>query len=251
MHRRPAPRAAFTLIELLVVVAIIALLIAMLLPGLGRAREQGKAVKCEANLHMLALANFLYADANRGWFPQWGYAHGGGEAAAPRAWLNTMEAEYGRNRGVLRCPSDRSRYWNVPFGEADPPRLRKTSFASNFYLSEADTPLRDRDGHPYNRLDWITRPAATIYFVELTEEGAFALSDHVHPEQWDFYIPQEKQFVATQMALERHLGKANYGMVDGHVERLAFEKTFSLDGPSSGDGHLIWFHNKYDPTVAR
>jgi len=54
----------FTLIELLVVVAIIALLIAILLPALGRARDQGKDTVCRSNLHQFGLATFQYADDN-------------------------------------------------------------------------------------------------------------------------------------------------------------------------------------------
>src|SRR5262245_3953346 len=57
---------AFTLIELLVVVAIIALLLAMLLPSLSAARGQARRVKCGSNLRQLGIAVQMYANEHRG-----------------------------------------------------------------------------------------------------------------------------------------------------------------------------------------
>ena len=60
----------FTLIELLVLIAIIALLLAILLPSLGKARDQAKNVRCRNNLKQIGLTFTLYTDDNEGKFPR-------------------------------------------------------------------------------------------------------------------------------------------------------------------------------------
>jgi prepilin-type N-terminal cleavage/methylation domain-containing protein len=69
MNRHAKPARGFTLIELLVVVAIIAILIALMIPSLGRAREQSRRTVCAANLKGIGLAINVYAEENSGRIP--------------------------------------------------------------------------------------------------------------------------------------------------------------------------------------
>ncbi|MCC6661522.1 MAG: prepilin-type N-terminal cleavage/methylation domain-containing protein [Phycisphaerales bacterium] len=68
--RIAGPHRAFTLIELLVVVAIIALLIGILLPSLGRAREAGRAAVCLSNQRQIGAAAMMYADDRKDYTPR-------------------------------------------------------------------------------------------------------------------------------------------------------------------------------------
>ena len=68
-HFRRFDVRAFTLVELLVVIGIIAVLLAILLPAVSRAREQGRQIVCANNEKQIAAAIFMYVNDNRGQLP--------------------------------------------------------------------------------------------------------------------------------------------------------------------------------------
>ena len=114
--RRPSAPRAFTLVELLVVVGIIAILIAILMPALRRAREQANGVACASNQRQLMMAFLLFAADHKGHLPG-NFTDFANPDPLKRAWLlNANEPftnapqggtiyRYLQNKDVYRCPS--------------------------------------------------------------------------------------------------------------------------------------------------
>lgn len=251
----------FTLVELLVVISIIALLMAIMMPALRKARWQAKATYCMNNLRGLGTAVNLYLNEEQERLPSTAaFAHYGGGAQG--SWFRGLQDFYG-NPLIAKCPMDRCKYWRVPvkdnISEAERALgidgLRHVSYALNYYLVKATRDATSgKSRGPYSRLGMIRRPHATVYFVELGEHPDFAAADHIHPENWpnlgsDANVLQK---VEREVAYRRHFDQANYGFVDGHVERLSFEDTFKVDWEATfTQMRFEWIHNMYDPLVAR
>ena len=125
-QRRPA---AFTLIELLVVTAIIAILAAMLLPVLGKAKSKSQDISCRNNLHQLQLCWNLYVDDHnalmppsndvtsgpmfRGVEPSWAVG-GGVHDLTTSNLMRGVLYPYNKSVGIYRCPPDKNTVANHP-----------------------------------------------------------------------------------------------------------------------------------------
>lgn len=208
-------RSAFTLIELLVVIAIIGVLIAILLPSLGKARQAGITLKDLSNVRQLEIAHTLYMNDYNEAFIDAGLPHGGVYDAEDieRAWPVTLEPYYG-GPIALRSPADKSRFWPIDDdGECEGLSLetfielaragqtpdvadlcRWTSYGLNNFTTRSATPFiwdpaKGKALGPWDALRHIRRPSATVHFLLMTngdrpESEPYARSDHVHAEDW-------------------------------------------------------------------
>src|SRR5579872_6640731 len=108
----PRIRRGFTLIELLVVIAIIAILAAMILPALSKAKQKGQATACLNNLHQMTIATQLYADDFNGRYCLTFQVTGDNSSSISggrRAWFDFL-LPYQKTTNLLICPVRSSRF---------------------------------------------------------------------------------------------------------------------------------------------
>jgi len=197
----------FTLIELLVVIAIIAILAALLLPALARAKESARATQCLSNLRQLGFAVRLYTEDFADEFPRSqhsAFVHG------VMPWERTVASYLGASAttwtnllmGIYHCPTDK--------------RTTPWSYGLNVYFELGDED--DYTGKPqtWRRTTQVPRPAATILFAENT-----SAADHIMPHFWS--SPAD----ATDLAATRHKQRANYAFADGHASLQSLKQVFN------------------------
>lgn len=176
-------RRAFTLVELLVVIGIIAVLIGILLPALGRAREAGNRTQCLSNMRQQFVAMTSYAAANRGQMPIGTRA--GYDQMNYVLWDKTAYTGVGilvytgyiKNPGIFYCPSqnnDGHRY-NSPTNPWPPGLDVNPNTNSGTYYTRAGYSYRGFD--PRFRAMYWSAPGSAITSGDPINWAGFTISD--------------------------------------------------------------------------
>jgi len=234
MNARSATRIAgargFSLIELLVVIAIIAVLVALLLPVLGRGKEQGQRTACLNNIRQLTLAWVMYADDNHGrlvpnnwvYFASSQTPLAGGPSWAPGITrhdgstsnlINGLLWPYNQSAGIYRCPSDKSTIQTTS-GEKLP-QLRTRSYNMNGHIN---CDVNETDPFSPNLLKYsdILSPTPSKQFVFIEPHPDTVLDGHfgiIPLSQPNFLRDWWVDVPAT-----RHNQGAVLSFADGHSE---------------------------------
>lgn len=223
MYRRC--RCAFTLLELLVTVAVSALLISLLLPGLRTARMLAGRLSCASNMRQIGAAVTLYAQANRGRFPE--TTHG---QMADKSWIYTLAAFLQEVDAVRICPADPKRT----------ERLSKqlSSYLLNEYIAVDYVDPFGRPLRSYTNLYRLKLASKTMTAFEISDRASVHItSDHTHSRQW-FSVQDGRIWdrICQDIQPDRHRmgspapdqtrGSANYLFADAHVETISAEQLY-------------------------
>jgi prepilin-type N-terminal cleavage/methylation domain-containing protein/prepilin-type processing-associated H-X9-DG protein len=214
---------AFTLIELLVVIAIIAILAAMLLPALSKAKERAKAINCTSNLKQAGLGVLMYAGDYKEQTPAIVTRHHGypddGWCWVFLLWYNSYFPPGSTNsRGVLSCPSEKPIYWDISGNHFYGIRVAPDSSPWNLrYKLLGTVSSLDEDGQTADM-----GPSAT--FLVMGDSVYSQKGSDEDRLQFYFFIPDVENNYRMHI---RHNHRGNYWFGDGHVESLSMRQLTS------------------------
>jgi prepilin-type processing-associated H-X9-DG protein/prepilin-type N-terminal cleavage/methylation domain-containing protein len=228
-------RNSFTLIELLVVVAIIAVLVAILLPALSKSRELAKSLKCAGNLRQIGMAFRFYVDENKGILPPLNMNNDWVNFGNGKWYINLLSVYLpvkwrtdigggGENWGYPQwdpqspwtCPSVRKEeaWWGCGYGVCEN--------TLTFYSL----------GSPPMHLDKIARPTQILLIADCWRPN------YGYVTQISMFWPPSAWVEGYGQGTSRHLGGSNVCFVDGHVAWRSYEELFANVGRPFGNGDL-------------
>ncbi len=244
-------KSAFTLIELLVVISVISLLIAVLMPVLAKARQQGKTVLCLSNLRQFTIAADMYTNSNDGYYPIAYMYKAGHPVVISYAWDFTTIKDWSKNEekvvpGLLwqdrtierihQCPSFKgSHNWlNDPYTGYN----YNTSYIGHGQSESIETPAKTEQ---------VIRPGNCVLFGDggyISGANKFMRAPWPNPGDMNF----NDRYAGTQDY--RHLNATNAAYCDGSAKtvRKLYTETdkWSKDKIAKGTGFLSPDNSAYD-----